>query len=344
MSTRGALYDPRVMRPTSALPFVLGSSLVWFCACGLQTSGLGGTGAATSTTSSGTTGGAGGAATTVTSVTTVTTSSTGASTGTTATTSGGAGGSCPTGTKLCSGACKSTGNPAFGCAAAACGACPSSAHETAGCDAKGACTTTCDTGYADCDGKASNGCEVDTTNDPNDCGKCNNACPGPTAQAVCTKGTCALACPAGLADCDGKPANGCETDITTVTNCGACGTACTNANGATACTKGVCAPTCAAGYANCNGNPDDGCETALSSTSDCGTCGRACAPGFTCLNENDDATQPFACGCGANDANCDNGAPSGSYSCDQLTGPDKCKCSGTLCDFGQRCNSSGQCM
>lgn len=326
-------------RSISALPFVLGGSLAWVGACGLQTAGLGGVSGVSTTASSGSTGGAGGAVTSGGAA-----GGTSVSTGHVASSSSGTGGSCPTGTKLCAGVCASTSNPAFGCEAAACGACASSAHQTPGCDGNGACTTTCDTGFADCDGMASNGCETDTANDPSDCGTCGKACPGPTGQATCTSGACGLTCPAGFADCNANPADGCETSVTTTTHCGTCSKACTNGNGTTACTGGGCTPTCATGFADCNGNPDDGCETPLDATSNCGMCGRVCASGFTCLNENDDPTQPFTCGCGATDANCDNGAPMGSFSCKSLPGPDKCMCGTTLCDFGQRCNSSGKCQ
>jgi hypothetical protein len=48
----------------------------------------------------------------------------------------------------------------------------------------------CNSGYANCDMIASNGCEVDTMTDANNCGMCTNACaPG----QACAGGVCVLA-------------------------------------------------------------------------------------------------------------------------------------------------------
>jgi peptidoglycan/xylan/chitin deacetylase (PgdA/CDA1 family) len=56
-----------------------------------------------------------------------------------------------------------------------------------------------------------------------------------------------VACSGTLADCDGDPANGCETDlIATATSCGACGHVCTAANGSPVCANGTC------GVASCD--------------------------------------------------------------------------------------------
>jgi len=82
-------------------------------------------------------------------------------------------------------------------------------------------TTPCPQGYADCDGNPANGCEVDLTADAYHCGACGTSCPGSgTASGVCMSGTCGVACRVGTYDCDGNPANGCES--TTACGPGSC--------------------------------------------------------------------------------------------------------------------------
>ncbi|MBJ6762686.1 hypothetical protein JGU66_18120 [Myxococcaceae bacterium JPH2] len=72
----------------------------------------------------------------------------------------------------------------------------------------------CDMGFADCDGNPANGCEVDLLSDEAHCGTCSTVCAGaPSAHAVCGAGTCGLGCVVGTFDCDGNPANGCESPV-----------------------------------------------------------------------------------------------------------------------------------
>jgi hypothetical protein len=86
------------------------------------------------------------------------------------------------------------------------------------CNAGGVCeVTSCDSGYADCDGMDSTGCEVDT-HAVNNCGGCasrgdNEPCAGlPNVESSsCGSGSCVIdVCAADTADCDGIVANGCE--------------------------------------------------------------------------------------------------------------------------------------
>jgi hypothetical protein len=62
-----------------------------------------------------------------------------------------------------------------------CGACNSRCPDVP--HANGVCrlgvcypTDSCDPGWADCDKNPTNGCEIDTTSDPSNCGSCNNLC------------------------------------------------------------------------------------------------------------------------------------------------------------------------
>jgi subtilase family serine protease len=85
------------------------------------------------------------------------------------------------------------------------------ALNTSGCSA-GRTYVACGAGRADCDGNPANVCEVTTASDPLHCGACGNVCPGgPNATPTCSSSTCGLTCQSGFSDCDGNPANGCET-------------------------------------------------------------------------------------------------------------------------------------
>jgi hypothetical protein len=91
-----------------------------------------------------------------------------------------------------------------------CGACDRTCsagpNQTAQCvpDVNGyICSYACDSGYQECDPMAP-GCESLGAN-PN-CGMCGRDC-----HASCNAGSCGTDCQGGWADCDGDPANGCET-------------------------------------------------------------------------------------------------------------------------------------
>ena len=144
--------------------------------------------------------------------------------------------------------------------------------------------TMCESGHADCNGDALDGCEIDTTSDVSNCSSCSNVCPPPAnATAACVSGQCRGQCTGTFGDCTAQ--DGCETDLTLVTSCGACG--------------------------------------------------NACPAGFNCIAGN--------CGCGFNDANCNDGAPAGTFQCLSTPGADLCKCGSTVCSYGQRCKADGVC-
>jgi len=179
-------------------------------------------------------------------------------------------------------------NPDNGCEAnlntspSACGGCGNVCdvpNASAGC-VSGACTVgACLPGFADCDGKATNGCEtnIDT---PANCGGCGNTCTLNNATPTCPTGTCAiLHCNTGFSDCNHNPADGCEIATSTdVNNCGGCGTVCHEANASSVCNNGTCGiGTCNTGFADCDLNPTDGCEVNLTNNANnCGSCNAAC--------------------------------------------------------------------
>lgn len=173
----------------------------------------------------------------------------------------------------------------------------------------------CATGFGNCDGIASNGCEANLETDSSNCGICGSTC-GPTAfphaACVCDQGVLVAGpCDSGWNNCDGT---GCETDLlTNLANCGACGNACptsetcidgscispvpdlgtspdlasslrcggntcTVANGTPKCVMGLCAiAVCNSGWQDCNGVYADGCETNINtSANNCGSCNNVC--------------------------------------------------------------------
>lgn len=91
-----------------------------------------------------------------------------------------------------------------------CGHMCSLPHANAGCDVRACIVASCHTGYGNCDGIHSNGCETNTTTDVNNCGACGRQCQAAGADSSCSNGMCAFACKPGFIDLDGNPANGCE--------------------------------------------------------------------------------------------------------------------------------------
>ena len=86
----------------------------------------------------------------------------------------------------------------------------------------------CNSGYLNCDGNIPNGCELNVTNNVNNCGACGKKCTFANASAKCEKSTCAInKCNSGYGDCDKKANNGCEKNFKTdVNNCNGCGKKC----------------------------------------------------------------------------------------------------------------------
>jgi hypothetical protein len=166
-------------------------------------------------------------------------------------------------------------------------ACTPLANQNAACTA-GACSLTCQTGFADCDKDPSTGCEV-SLGDIANCKSCGDVCtPGLNQVASCTGKGCANTCSTGFADCDSTIA-GCETPVTAdLNNCGGCGTKCSpGPNQDATCENGACILTCKAGFKDCDGLASNGCEVpVLSDIANCGACGTKCAA---------EANEPASC-------------------------------------------------
>jgi len=215
----------------------------------------------------------------------------------------------------------------------ACGnICPYGPHSTPVCSLS-ACSITCATGYADCDGKASNGCEVETDNNPDSCGACGVICPAVNDTANCTAGVCGIAmCNAGFANCDGNVRNGCETNTNTTQNCGGCGNMCNIANGTAGCPAGSCTVLdCNTGWGNCDNNPANGCETnTTSSIPNCGGCGSVCATANATPSCTGSKCVIGSCNPGY--ADCD-GNPANGCEIDTQNNPSDCGACGFACSL-----------
>ena len=141
--------------------------------------------------------------------------------------------------------------------------------------------TSCDVGWADCDGRADNGCETDVTQAAH-CGSCNNLCTG--AMPVCagsgTNYACFPKCPTATPTQCGSACVDISSDAK---NCGACGNACatTVSHGQPVCDAGSCWFLCNAGYTACGDNGGI-CVDEQTDSSHCGGCSIACAGGKTC--------------------------------------------------------------
>lgn len=190
---------------------------------------------------------------------------------------------------------------------------------------------------ANCDKDPTNGCEVDLLK-PDNCSFCGNVCNLPHAISACEptpSGTpiarCIVKdCVAGWSDCDGNPANGCESsDKTDPTTCGGCGKKCNSTNGVAGCVNGTCNLLCNPGFGNCDNDIDNGCEVNLQThVSNCGACGNACpaANGTPICTAGQCATGT----CSSDYADCDQN-PSNGCETGVVTDPKNCGGCGVVC-------------
>jgi hypothetical protein len=157
----------------------------------------------------------------------------------------------------------------------------------------GVCSLVCASAFADCNGIADDGCEVQIAGpgaaDIYNCGGCGQTCDVP----LCSEGACG--CPNGGTYC---PDGTCHDLNSDNENCNACGTVCPASteppfppewNMERTCRGGACNQVrCTPGQADCNGDSGfpngDGCETStMFDAENCGACGLKCAPGETCF-------------------------------------------------------------
>jgi hypothetical protein len=166
---------------------------------------------------------------------------------------------------------------------------------------KGACAFECLTKadavgtpheFRDCNSLLDDGCEIDISTDPTNCGACGNAC---QAGQHCIHGKCG--CFDGKTDCNGYCTDTRYDDY----NCGGCGTDCVLPAAACSplppntnygCVQSACGKLkCVSGFADCNqdlnlGCASDGCETDLGVNPDnCGGCGIKCGVGQECRDD-----------------------------------------------------------
>ena len=192
--------------------------------------------------------------------------------------------------------------------------------------AAGVCGGTCVPGAKQCTG------ELPQTCDANGAWRSGTICGGAT---TCSVAAC-VNCTAGLGDCDGSAANGCETPTnTSAGNCGACEKACSTVNGTASCTGGVCGITCTTGFMNCDGTAANGCEINTSTNvSNCGGCGKVCNAtngSASC------AGGVCAITCSAGFANCDSNLTNGCETIGICSGP---SCSGLEAKCGPTSNEN----
>lgn len=151
-------------------------------------------------------------------------------------------------------------------------------------------------------------------------------------------------CTAGRGDCNGKTADGCETDLTnTLADCGACGEACPAAGPSSnvSCQGGKCVSQCFLATGDCDGNKVNGCETNTNTdVLHCGSCdAKPCAAGEHGKAACDGGSCAFACDAGFGD--CDQKLETG---CEVTfaSNPAHCGACGTNCGEAATCKA-GKC-
>lgn len=238
-------------------------------------------------------------------------------------------GGCAQGQNACFGSCISSIDPLYGCGSASCAPCKV-AHATAACQGRTCLASTCDVGYADCNGDPTDGCETDLSK-ATSCGACNAICPAATP--YCAPSGATFQCTTG---CTGTAPTLCGAECVDTMNstnhCGVCNGACPAVdNGTAACAAGACSFTCKPQFHACAGKcvgvtdpaacgpACTACPAPPNGTAACiaDACGAQCNAGFADCDanpangcESELAKDPLNCGvCGksCNGGTCANG-------------------------------------
>lgn len=231
-----------------------------------------------------------------------------------------------------------TGCEADAASTATCGSCDNDCGRLPGvqgadCDGGTCLITACAPLRADCNADPDDGCESNLAL-PASCGACANDCsklPNTRSQG-CNAGECDFSCAPGFADCNGEAADGCETDLQTLSDCGSCGNDCSGLQhvAAAQCIDGACADvTCEDGYGDCDALAFTGCEQSTRGPQNCGGCGLLCAPPGATASACPDGTCQYSCDGPLKDCNSD---PVDGCEADIASDADNCGGCGIECD------------
>ncbi|MBL8678530.1 MAG: hypothetical protein JNK05_05170 [Myxococcales bacterium] len=236
---------------------------------------------------------------------------------------------CPPGQARCGGACVDTRTSRDHCGACD-SPCVNPANGVAMCSS-GMCMRTCNAGFDNCDGIASNGCEASLSSTAH-CGRCGMACSGATPMCDSRTGTCVGSCMAPATLCG----TSCVDTSTNVMHCGGCSRPCSLPNATARCVAGGCTiDRCLPGFANCDGVVSNGCEVnTTNNASNCGGCGTRCSlPNALAACSGSVCT---VASCNTNFGNCDGNDANGCET-DLTRSPANCGRCGTNCGAAGAC-------
>jgi hypothetical protein len=199
----------------------------------------------------------------------------------------------------------------------------------------GTCGSICRSGFGNCDGDPTNGCESSLATNEH-CGSCGTRCSAPTPVCDAARSMCvAPGCTSGTSYCMTEMT--CVNTNTDPRHCGSCGNIClAGPNSTPICNAGICGISCQTGFADCDMRPGTGCEiNTQTDVNNCGGCGRVCPSGpgghAVCVAGRCD----IACDPGR--LNCDGNASNG---CESLAlSNDNCGACGMSCGLAAVCTS-----